>query len=105
MNLQRIYIPTLGRVSKQITYDNMPTWVQDITYFVIQPHEEEVFRITYQNSNIKVLPKEIKGIARTREWIINDGGDTCYGVFDDDIKFVKRNINRKTLKKNSDKSN
>ena len=105
MNLQRIYIPTLGRVSKQITYDNMPTWVQDITYFVIQPHEEEVFRITYPNSNIKVLPKEIKGIARTREWIINDGGDTCYGVFDDDIKFVKRNINRKTIKKNSDKSN
>jgi type 1 glutamine amidotransferase len=103
--LQRIYIPTLGRVDKQITYSNMPDWVKDITYFVIQPHEEEIFRKTYPNSNIKVLPLKIKGIARTREWIINDGGDACYAVFDDDIKFTKRNVDRKTLKKNSDKSN
>jgi hypothetical protein len=70
--LQRIYIPTLGRVDKQVTYSNMPDWVKDITYFVIQPHEEEIFRKTYPNSNIKVLPLKIKGIARTREWIINE---------------------------------
>jgi hypothetical protein len=103
--LQRIYIPTLGRVDKQVTYSNMPDWVKDITYFVIQPHEEEIFRKTYPNSNIKVLPLKIKGIARTREWIINDGGDDLYGMIDDDVTFWKRNVDRDTLKKNSDKSN
>ena len=104
-NLQKIYIPTLGRIDKQITYDAMPDWVKDITYIVIQPQEEAQFRERYPNSNLKVLPQEIKGIARTREWIINDGGDDCYAVLDDDIRFVKRNVDRVTLKKNAEKSN
>lgn len=103
--LQRIYIPTLGRIEKQITYDNMPDWVKDITYIVIQPQEEAQFRKRYPNSNIKVLPQEIKGICATRQWIINDGGDDCYGMIDDDIIFWKRNVDRSTGKKNADKSN
>ena len=103
--LQRIYIPTLGRVNKQITYDAMPDWVKDMTYIVIQPQEEAQFRERYPNSNIKVLPAYIKGICATRDWLIKDGGDDCYGMIDDDITFWKRNVDRTTGKKNADKSN
>jgi hypothetical protein len=103
--LQRIYIPTLGRVNKQITYDAMPDWVKDMTYIVIQPQEEVQFRERYPNSNIKVLPAYIKGICATRDWLIKDGGDDCYGMIDDDITFWKRNVDRTTGKKNADKSN
>lgn len=104
MILQTIYIPTLGRVNSQITYDNMPEFIKEMTYLVIQPHEEEIFRKLYPTAKLKVLPNEIKGIATTRKWIVNDAGDLCYAMFDDDLKFIKRNINRQTRKKNKDKS-
>jgi hypothetical protein len=103
--LQRIYIPTLGRVDTQITYDGMPDWIKDITYIVVQPHEEVAMKERYPNANIKVLPTHIKGICLTREWIINDGGNNFYGMIDDDVTFWKRNVDRSTGKKNADKSN
>ena len=52
-----IYIPTLGRVDNQMTYDNMPDWVQKNTYFVIQPKEESSFKENWPDSNILVLPE------------------------------------------------
>ena len=102
MKLSTIYIPTLGRVEKQVTYNSMPEWVKELTYFVIQPHEEKAFREKYPKSNILVLDDHVKGIAKTREWIVNKAGDTCYGVFDDDLTFWKRNIDRKTRKKTAE---
>ena len=103
--LNRIYIPTLGRVDKQITYENMPQFVKDITWFVVQPHEEKLFIEKYPKGQIKVLPENVKGIAKTRKWIMDDGENDCYAMFDDDITFWRRNVDRKSLKKNAEKSN
>lgn len=105
MKLSRIYIPTLGRVEKQTTYNGMPRWVQRMTYLVIQPHEEEAFRKKYPDANLLVLEDHIKGIAATRHWICERAGNSCYGVMDDDLTFWKRNIDRVTRKKTAPLSN
>jgi len=101
----KIYIPTLGRVTNQITYDNIPKWLQSNTYFVIQPKEESLFNEHRPDSNILVLPKNDYGICKTREWIVNQAADSKYIMIDDDIVFWKRNVDRATGKKNSEKSN
>lgn len=103
--IDKIYIPTLGRVDTQITYDNMPDWVKDITYLVVQPFEYELMQEKYPNGNVLQLPENQYGILNTRKWIVEHGADSMYGMIDDDIVFTKRNVDRKTLKKNAEKSN
>ena len=100
-----VYIPTLGRVDNQITYDNMPEWIQKTTCFVIQPKEEASFREHWPESNILVLPENDYGICNTRKWIVDNAGDTMYMMIDDDMVFWKRNVDRATGKKNADASN
>ena len=100
-----VYIPTLGRVDNQITYDNMPEWIQKTTYFVIQPKEEASFREHWPESNILVLPENDYGICNTRKWILDNAGDDAYWMVDDDMLFTKRHCDRRTGKKNADKSN
>lgn len=101
----KIYIPTLGRVDNQITYENLPTFLKKITSFVIQPKEVELFKEKYPNVSIKVLPEDDYGICNTRMWILNNAGDEFYWMVDDDMKFIKRHCNRRTGKKNAEKSN
>jgi len=103
--LDKIFIPTLGRVNNQITFEGMPDWLKNITYFVIQPKEKQLFDEKYPTANKVILPENNYGISNTRKWIIEQGGDTLYGMLDDDLTFWKRNCDRKTLKKNADKSN
>ena len=100
----KIYIPTLGRVDNQMTYDNMPEWVQQKTSFVVQPKEESAFRKHWPDSNILILPENDLGITNTRKFIVNHAADTKYLMIDDDIVFWKRNVDRETGKKNADKS-
>ena len=104
MNIDKIYIPTLGRVDNQITYNTLPDFLKKITYLVIQDQELSEIKKNYPDANLIRLPNEIKGIARTREYIIRLAGKTIFGMFDDDMEFIRRNINRKTLKKVGDKS-
>ena len=101
----KIYIPTLGRVDNQMTYDNIPKSIQSNTYFVIQPKEELLFKELWPDSNILVLPEDDYGILNTRKWIVETAGESKYMMIDDDIVFWKRNVDRKTGKKNAEKSN
>ena len=100
----KTYIPTLGRVDNQMTYDNMPKSIQSNTYFVIQPKEESLFKELWPDSNILVLPDDDYGILNTRKWIVETAGNSKYLMIDDDIVFWKRNVDRKTGKKNAEKS-
>ena len=104
MNIDKIYIPTLGRVDNQITYNTLPDFLKEITYLVIQDHELAEIKKNYPDANIIRLPDEVKGVARTREHIIKLAGKTIFGMFDDDMEFIRRNVDRKTLKKVGDKS-
>ena len=84
--IDHIYIPTLGRANNQITFDNMPPKVQEITSLVIQPKEKD----DYPNYPTLVLPDSDIGITETRRWIMMNSVDIKYGVFDDDLKFIRR---------------
>jgi hypothetical protein len=87
-----IVIPTLGRVHKQITYNNLPESLQNQTLFTVQPHEYDEMHEIYGDKVLK-LPKEINRIAATREWIFNEFKDTRHMVFDDDLDFVVKEPN------------
>ena len=104
MNIDKIYIPTLGRVDNQRTYESLPDFVAMMTYLVIQPQELTDIKKNYPNANLVVLPEEVKGIAKTREYIVGLGNDTLYGMLDDDLEFARRNVDRTTNKKTGDKA-
>ena len=40
--IDRIYIPTLGRVDKQITWESLPDFLKEITVLVVQPKEKDL---------------------------------------------------------------
>jgi hypothetical protein len=85
-------IPTLGRVNKQITYNNLPEEYQNKTFFVVQAHEFDEMVEIYGNKVLK-LPEEINRIAPTREWIFNEFKNTRHMVLDDDLDFVVKEPN------------
>ena len=87
MKLDQIYIPTLGRHSNQITWNNLPSFLKPLVLFVVQPKEQHLFSDV---SHI-VLPKNDIGMSNTRKWIYELGHNQIYGVFDDDLQFRKRN--------------
>ena len=45
--IEHIIIPTLGRMDKQITYNNLPKKYQEKVIFVVQAHELELQRLLY----------------------------------------------------------
>ena len=79
-----IYIPTLGRLKTQLTWDLLPEFLRDRTVLVAPP--EEVTE--HQRRGRKALACPETGIAKVREWIIHyarERGDTRIGVLDDDL--------------------
>jgi len=89
--LKYIFIPTLGRLERQITYSCLPQHLKDITYFVVQEHESYRMKTMYGDNKVLTLPSHIKAIAETREWIHNlEQNNEIYWVLDDDIKFKLR---------------
>lgn len=90
--IKHIIIPTLGRMDKQITYNNLPQKYKDITLFVVQTHEFAEMDKRYPGKVLE-LPPEINRIAPTREWIFKEFKDTRHMVFDDDLDFVVKEPN------------
>ena len=41
--IEYIYIPTLGRSDKQVTYNSLPDEWKEKTILVVQKHEEEIY--------------------------------------------------------------
>ena len=70
----KIYIPTLGRSDKQITFSQLPKFLQDKTTLVVQPHEKHL----YDNYPIMVLPEDWMGISKTRKYIIENAGNKIF---------------------------
>ena len=88
--LTYIFIPTLGRLSNQIAYNQLPKWLKDITYFVVQSQEYNEMVNLWGEHKVLKLPPSIKNIAYTRQWIHTNFGNCIYWVIDDDIKFKRR---------------
>ena len=92
--MDKIYIPTLGRCENQITWDHLPVFLKSITKLVVQPKEQPFFK---DKPHI-VLPGNDIGMSNTRKWIWEHGKNEIYGVFDDDLKFIKRTPKQKPTK-------
>lgn len=90
--IEHIVIPTLGRMDKQITYNNLPEKYQKLVSFIVQFHEFEEMDKRYPGK-VVCLPQRINRIAPTREWIFNRFNTTCHMVFDDDLGFVVKEPN------------
>lgn len=87
----KIFIPTMGRPNKQVTYDNLPPALQMNTTLVV-PLDEVRFYMAQTKAYVIGCPE--KGIAPTRDWIMQYAKNTEIGkivMLDDDIKFQKRN--------------
>jgi len=83
----KIYIPTLGRVGKQIALSCIPKSWKDRTYIVCPKEEEHAW------DNIINVPDSCVGsISKTRQWICENSNDPHVAMIDDDVKFYIREI-------------
>ena len=57
--IDRIYIPTIGRSDRQITWNNLSQKWKDKTVLVIDSSEENMY-----NEPTITIPKEVKGIEK-----------------------------------------
>lgn len=80
-------INTLGRVNKQITWNNLPKPIQERTYLSVQKHE---FYEYPQGYNIIQLPEAIKNLPDTRQWLIDNIQTRYLVIMDDDLSFFTR---------------
>ena len=95
MMFDRIFIPTVHRPEKQITYEMLPQKYKDITTLVVQSWERPEYNY---NCQYAVLP-DIKEyhysdyycLPKTRKFIYELGKDLRYCIFDDDLQFGRRN--------------
>jgi hypothetical protein len=81
----KLYIPTYKRTSKQITWGNLPESVKDWSYLVCPKEEEEEHKKL--GRQVLATPDEIKGIAATRQWILENSDDDQVMMADDDQSF------------------
>lgn len=96
-----IFIPTYGRVDRQVTWKTLPRSLRSITYLVAVKEEENELREVLwaqaegfkdEELNIIVQPKSIKQIHTKRQFIMEEArrmGVERLVMFDDDIKFQR----------------
>ena len=85
--IDKFYIPTLGRVENQITYNNLPDELKSKVIMVVQEDEKELY-----DYDVDYLVVENRiGIAKTRELICRDAGKTRFSMWDDDAVIYRRN--------------
>lgn len=90
--IERIYIPTIKRPDRQITFNHLPESLQEKVILVIDPAERELYN---QKVELLEIPKKFVGswtqLAETRKFIHIHAGTTKYAMIDDDIVIGKRN--------------
>jgi len=91
----KIYIPTYKRVEDQITFDSLPDKYKEKTILVVQERERPLHK---HDVEYLVVGDNI-GIAKTRKKIIDHAGKSRFCLYDDDVKFYRRNI-RYLMKEN-----
>ena len=86
--MHKIYIPTYKRVENQITFDSLPDKYKEKTILVVQEHE----RPLHKHDVEYLIVGDNIGIAKTRKEIIYHAGKSRFCLYDDDVKFYRRNI-------------
>lgn len=76
-----IAVPSKGRAGKTKTQNVLPSAV----WFVPAAEHEQYVEMGY---NATAVPNEIKGITKTRNWILDNVEDRWVVMVDDDVKIV-----------------
>lgn len=90
----RIYIPTMGRVDRQTTWDNLPPKAQQNCLLVCPSAEVKAHTALGR----KCLPFDKKGISRARDYAVRHAagnGRKAMVMFDDDLTFQRRRADGK----------
>lgn len=82
-----IFIPTLGRATAQITLTSIPERLRDSVRLVAPPAEVAGLQRLHR---VQVLSCDAKGIAATRQWIVDNCDAPVCTMIDDDQVFFKR---------------
>ena len=98
-----VYVPSYQRHESCLTARFL---IEDKTpfYLVVQPQEADKYFKSTQHNNILVLPKKIKGLIATRNWIKDHSiknGDKRHWQLDDNIKSIQRRWKAKRFYCNS----
>ena len=104
--IEKIFIPTVCRADRQITYNCLPKELQSKVVFVVQEWERDQY---HYDAEYLVLPKEItldseNPLSNTRRLIYEAGKNMQYCMFDDDLSFVRRNSKYWSGNSNMEKS-
>lgn len=83
----RIFIPTMGRLDKQRTLQSIPKSLLDNVSLVCPANEVKPLE---RNHKVKAVACPAKGIAATRQWILDTCGTPVCTMIDDDQWFFKR---------------
>jgi hypothetical protein len=85
--MPNIYIPTLGRATAQNTWNRLPDSLRARTVLVVDAAEQAL----HSSYPTVCPPKEIHGIGKVRQWIIDqhDVKQNGFGIImlDDDLRF------------------
>jgi len=86
-----IVIPTCGRAHRQLTLAQLMAADMDVT-LVVQDHEYDDYQVYADWENVRIvrLPKNIRTIAPTRQWILHNIDSDVLCMVDDDLWFYKR---------------
>lgn len=90
----KIYIPTRGRVDKQITLENLPQPLKSNALLVVDEMESSLHENTYGRDNILTVPIKCNSIGTVRQFIIDNHNVDLHGpkiiMLDDDLGFNMR---------------
>lgn len=89
-----IFIPTLGRIEKQTTWDNLTPKLRKDTLLVV--HKDEAKEHRERGRNVLVSPVQGKGMPRLRQWIMDYARSQqmrYIAMADDDLAFQVRRPN------------
>lgn len=87
MNDVTYVINTLGRVNRQITWNNLPPSIRAKTVLSVQYHERNDYGPEYK---LLVLPHTITDLPTTRQWLIDNVKTRYLVIMDDDLTFFTR---------------
>lgn len=75
-----IYIPTRGRVGRQVTREYFPASTLVVPVDELQAYQAEP-------GSMLACPREIDGISATRQWILETATEDYVIMMDDDLRF------------------
>ena len=98
-----LYIPTYGRTRQQVTLNTIPEIIRKRVVLVVYEEEAHAF----PGQHIMVVPKDVKGIAAKRQFIMENHDVALFGphivMLDDDLRFFTRRLDDPTkFEKSSD---